>query len=175
MKRWLLRIFWFLLSALVVLSAALGAWMYKTSPQYDGEIKVGGLEHPITVGRDEDEVVHIQAASMREAAFGLGFAHAQDRSWQLEFNRRLMHGELSEILGDVTLPTDKLIRTLGIRQAAQRRKRVARRDRSARGEAADARARADPRRALDVAHRDGPPALRLRLADGRCAAAIRRA
>ncbi len=120
MKRWLLRIFWFLLSALVVLSAALGAWMYKTSPQYDGEIKVGGLEHPITVGRDEDEVVHIQAASMREAAFGLGFAHAQDRSWQLEFNRRLMHGELSEILGDVTLPTDKLIRTLGIRQAAQR-------------------------------------------------------
>ena len=120
MKRWLLRIVWFLLSALVLISAGLAAWMYQSRPQYEGEIKVSGLSNPITLARDDAEVVHVQAASLREAAFGLGFAHAQDRSWQLEFNRRLMHGELSEILGDATLPTDKLIRTLGIRQAAQR-------------------------------------------------------
>ena len=120
MKRWLLRIVWFLLSALVLISAGLAAWMYQSRPQYEGEIKVSGLSNPITLARDDAEVVHVQAASLREAAFGLGFAHAQDRSWQLEFNRRLMHGELSEILGEATLPTDKLIRTLGIRQAAQR-------------------------------------------------------
>jgi penicillin amidase len=120
MKRWLLRIIWFLMSALVILSAGMAVWMYRARPQYEGEIKVGGLSQPITLARDDAEVVHVQASSLREAAFGLGFAHAQDRSWQLEFNRRLMHGELSEILGDATLPTDKLIRALGIRQAAQR-------------------------------------------------------
>jgi len=44
----------------------------------------------------------------------MGFVHAQERGWQLAFNRRLMRGELSEILGQATLDTDKLMRTLGI-------------------------------------------------------------
>jgi penicillin amidase len=46
--------------------------------------------------------------------------HAQERGWQLEFNRRLMRGELSEILGAATLDTDKLMRTLGIIRMAQK-------------------------------------------------------
>jgi acyl-homoserine lactone acylase PvdQ len=50
----------------------------------------------------------------------LGFVHAQERGWQLEFNRRLMRGELSEILGAATLDTDKLMRTLGIIGMAQK-------------------------------------------------------
>ncbi|HXE46995.1 MAG TPA: penicillin acylase family protein, partial [Ramlibacter sp.] len=51
--------------------------------------------------------------------FALGWVHAQERGWQLEFNRRVMHGELSEVLGPATLETDKLLRTLGIMQSAQ--------------------------------------------------------
>jgi penicillin amidase len=77
------------------------------------------LKQPVNIKRDASDVVHIFAQSNRDAAFALGFAHAQDRSWQMEFNRRIMHGELSEILGDVTLPTDKLMRTLGLMQVAQ--------------------------------------------------------
>jgi penicillin amidase len=52
--------------------------------------------------------------------FALGFLHAQDRLWQMEFNRRLAAGRLSELLGPAALPTDKFLRTLGIRRAAQR-------------------------------------------------------
>jgi penicillin amidase len=46
--------------------------------------------------------------------------HAQERSWQLAFNRRIMHGTLSEILGPATLETDRLMRTLDIMGAADR-------------------------------------------------------
>ena len=44
----------------------------------------------------------IQAQSARDAWFSLGYVHAQERGWQLEFNRRVMHGELSEVLGPAT-------------------------------------------------------------------------
>ena len=37
----------------------------------------------------------------------------------MEFNRRVIHGELSEVFGPATLDTDKLLRTLGIAQAAK--------------------------------------------------------
>ena len=50
----------------------------------------------------------------------MGYVHAQERTWQLEFNCRLMHGELSEILGPATLDTDKLMRMLDIMGAARR-------------------------------------------------------
>ncbi len=87
---------------------------------YDGKLQREGLRQSTNIQRDAAGVVHIFASNQHDAAFALGFAHAQDRSWQMEFNRRLMHGELAEILGEAALPTDKLMRTLGLIQAAQR-------------------------------------------------------
>ena len=69
--------------------------------------------------RDASDVTHIQADSLADAYFAIGWVHAQERGWQLEFNRRLLRGELSEVLGPATLETDKLMRTLGLRHAAQ--------------------------------------------------------
>jgi penicillin amidase len=86
---------------------------------YDGKLIYKNLSAPVEIKRDVSGVVHISANTDRDAAFALGFSHAQDRSWQLEFNRRVLRGELSEILGVATLPTDKLMRTLGLMQAAQ--------------------------------------------------------
>lgn len=119
MARWLKRIGITVLGLVGVLAAGLAYWVFHTQPVYDGRLAIAGLAAPVEIKRDEAGVVHILAGSDREAAWGLGFAHAQDRSWQLEFNRRLMRGELSEILGEATLPTDKLIRTLGVMTAAQ--------------------------------------------------------
>jgi len=62
--------------------------------------------------------------SPRDAWLALGYVHAQERGWQLEFNRRVMRGELSEVLGEATLDTDKLMRTLGIMEAAGRQWQV---------------------------------------------------
>ena len=119
MMHWLHILFKVLLWLLLALSAALGWWVFHTQPTYDGKLPVKGLSAPANIQRDAAGVVHIAALTDRDAAFALGFSHAQDRSWQLEFNRRLMQGELSEILGETTLPTDKLMRTLGLMQAAQ--------------------------------------------------------
>ncbi len=119
MSRWLKRIFKALLWGFAALVAGFGLWVFHTQPMYDGQLTSEGLKQPVNIKRDASDVVHIFAQSNRDAAFALGFAHAQDRSWQMEFNRRIMHGELSEILGDVTLPTDKLMRTLGLMQVAQ--------------------------------------------------------
>ena len=39
--------------------------------------------------------LHIVAANKLDGLFGLGYAHAQDRLWQMEFQRRIGHGRLS--------------------------------------------------------------------------------
>ena len=105
------------LIALVLLAAAVYVW--RSFPQLDGEMRAPGLAAPVQLRRDASDVTHIEAQSRPDAFFALGWVHAQERGWQLEFNRRLMHGELSELLGGGTLETDKLMRTLGIMRAAQ--------------------------------------------------------
>lgn len=83
------------------------------------QTQLPGLAEPVSIGRDAADVTHIQAASAMDAWRAMGFVHAQERGWQLEFNRRIMHGKLSEILGPATLGTDKLMRTLGIMPMAR--------------------------------------------------------
>ncbi|WP_326543305.1 penicillin acylase family protein [Pseudorhodoferax sp.] len=117
---WLKRLGATLLLVVLVGLLALGVYVWRSFAQLDGSLRVQGLGAPVTVARDAADVTHIKAGTARDAWFALGFVHAQERGWQLEFNRRVMHGTLSEILGDATLETDKLMRTLGIMRAAQR-------------------------------------------------------
>lgn len=109
-----------LLALLLVVLGAVGAYLMRAQPQHEGSLRLLGLKSTVKVTRDGADVVHIVGESMTDTAFALGFTHAQERGWQLEFNRRIMHGELAEILGEAALPVDKLIRTLGIYQAAQK-------------------------------------------------------
>ncbi len=73
----------------------------------------------IDIVRDANAVAHIYAGSTDDAYFALGFAHAQDRLWQLELNRRIASGRMAEILGPNALDTDRFLRTLGVRRNAQ--------------------------------------------------------
>ncbi|MGE4335761.1 MAG: penicillin acylase family protein [Pigmentiphaga sp.] len=117
-RRILQRTGYVLLALLLLAAAAAGIQIWRMLPPTSGSIALPGLVAPVAVGRDAGNVVHIRAESSRDAWFSLGYMHAQERGWQLEFNRRLMHGTLSEVLGPATLEVDKLIRTLGIMQAA---------------------------------------------------------
>ena len=69
--------------------------------------------------RDVDDVPHIRANDEADALFGLGYVHAQERLWQMEFQRRVGQGRLSEILGEATLPQDRFLRTWGFYRAAR--------------------------------------------------------
>ncbi len=117
---WFKRFLWLFLALLVLAAAAAGIYVNRTFPALDGELKAAGLKAPVSVSRDAADVTHIKAQTPQDAWFAIGYVHAQERGWQLEFNRRVMHGELSEAFGPATLDTDKLLRTLGIMQAAER-------------------------------------------------------
>ena len=80
---------------------------------------VAGLSAPIDIIRDADAIPHIFAANKLDGLFGLGYVHAQDRLWQMEFQRRIGHGRLSEVLGAATLPQDRFLRTVGFGRAAR--------------------------------------------------------
>ena len=88
-------------------------------PKLDGDLKLGGLNGPVEVLRDEWGVPHIYAGDNHDLFFAQGYVHAQDRFWQLEFSRRLIAGRLSEILGRLTLPLDRWMRTLTMRNVAE--------------------------------------------------------
>jgi len=109
-----------MLALLGLLLAAAVVYVVRSFPTLDGELKTPGLQQPVAIERDRSDVTHIKARTAHDAWFAVGYVHAQERGWQLEFNRRVMHGELSEVFGEATLETDKLMRTLGIVHAAQR-------------------------------------------------------
>jgi penicillin G amidase len=108
-----------LIAAFFIAVCALAVYVWRSYPTLDGTLQAPGLQAAVQVNRDAADVTHIEAANVRDAAFALGYVHAQERSWQLEFNRRLMHGELSELFGPQTLDTDRLMRGLGLMQAAR--------------------------------------------------------
>jgi penicillin amidase len=100
---------------------ALGGYGYlrRSLPQVDGTIVVAGLSAPVDIVRDADSVTHIFGKTKLDTYFGLGYAHSQDRLWQMEFQRRVGNGRLSEIFGTATVPTDRFLRTLGTGRAAR--------------------------------------------------------
>ncbi len=110
------------LGVLVLLLASAAAWLYlqQSLPKLDGEAVAKGLSAPVEIVRDQEGVPHIFAKSERDGWFAIGYAHAQDRLWQMEFQRRVSQGRLAEFLGERAFDTDKLMRTLGLARAAPR-------------------------------------------------------
>ena len=113
-----------LLVSIVALVAGAAAWLYWRThvclPQLDGTARVPGLKARVEVRRDARGVPHIRAQSLDDLLFAQGYVTAQDRLWQMDLNRRLAYGELSEIFGERALKLDIENRTLGFRQASER-------------------------------------------------------
>ncbi|MDH5212328.1 MAG: penicillin acylase family protein, partial [Betaproteobacteria bacterium] len=105
----------------ILVIAAAGGYLHlrQSLPQEEGEVRLPGLAKPVDVLRDAYGVPHISAQSFADAVYALGFVHAQDRLWQMEVNRRTAAGRLAEVFGESALETDRFLRTLGIRRAAE--------------------------------------------------------
>jgi len=112
--RWLLRAF----TALVILILVVGFLVYwlasRSLPDYSADHQVAGITAPVEIVRDNADVPHIFGATDEDVFFGLGFAHAQDRLWQMVMLRRTAQGRLSEIFGERTLPVDEVLRRLDL-------------------------------------------------------------
>ncbi len=105
--------------ALILLIAA-GLLYRVLLPTYHGTETVKGIQASIEIVRDVHAIPHIYAQSPTDAAFAMGYAHAQDRLWQMETQRRVGAGRLAEIVGERAIETDRFIRTLNLYRVAQR-------------------------------------------------------
>ena len=101
-------------AAAVLLAGAAGWFWLRTSlPPLDGESRLPGLGERGEVIYDANGIPHIRAATIHDAYFLLGYVHARDRMFQMDFARRVGSGTLSEVVGERTLSIDRMARTLG--------------------------------------------------------------
>lgn len=119
MKRALLRL-GLGVSLLVVAIVVVATLLLRASlPDLDGEFSAAGLSAPASIARDQDGIPVITAANRHDLAFATGFAHAQDRFFQMDMIRRQAAGELSELIGHATLLVDKRYRFHRFRHRAR--------------------------------------------------------
>ncbi|HEY4369914.1 MAG TPA: penicillin acylase family protein [Steroidobacteraceae bacterium] len=105
---------------LVLIVAASGYFALRASlPRIDGEIASLPIGATATIERDATGVPAITGSTRRDLAFATGYAHAQDRFFQMDLMRRAASGELAELLGSAVVDTDKRLRIHGFRKVAQ--------------------------------------------------------
>ncbi|MHB9090990.1 MAG: penicillin acylase family protein, partial [Chloroflexota bacterium] len=104
--------------ALAALVTATYVVARRALPTESGAETVAGLHGTVEVLRDAEGVPHIYAQNDDDLFFAQGYVTAQDRLWQLEFNRRLVWGRLSELVGPQALEADQLFRLFGLGRAA---------------------------------------------------------
>ena len=122
MRRIIKALVRFIFVAVPLLVVAAGAgffWMARSLPPVSGTLQVTALSETVTIARDENGVPHISGATMNDVFAGLGFAHAQDRLWQMEVVRIAAQGRLSELFGEATVDSDIWLRSMGLFDAAR--------------------------------------------------------
>ena len=110
----------YLIFLLVVGLLVLGVhWMSGTVPAYTGSAQVQGISGTVDIDRDQYAIPNIHASTEHDAYFGLGYAEAQDRLFQMELERRLGEGRMAELFGNRSLPLDLWARTVGFSRIAE--------------------------------------------------------
>ena len=88
-------------------------------PKLDGVVHLEGLAGPVEVYRDRFGIPHIRASCEWDAFFAQGYVTAQDRLWQMEYDRRRGSGRWAEAVGAPALEQDKLMRRFRLEASAR--------------------------------------------------------
>ena len=98
-------------------------FVQRTLPQTRGELTISGLQQKTYVLRDQWGVPHITGENLHDVLFAQGYVTAQDRLFQMEFNRRVALGRLAEMFGagdnHSLVDADAFLRTLNLYGTAQ--------------------------------------------------------
>ena len=119
MKKILLRLAGGLLFLIVLVVIVAWLGLRASLPDLEGEVVVTGISDAVTIERDADGIPVITASNRVDLAFGTGFAHGQDRFFQMDLIRRQAAGELSELVGAAAVGVDKRYRFHRFRARAQ--------------------------------------------------------
>jgi penicillin amidase len=112
----------FLLFVVLPVAATLMAcflYLRGSLPAAGGRVIGAGVSQPVEITRDENGVAFVNARTDRDAFFAIGYLHAQDRMWQLELERHMAAGRLSEVFGRDAVPQDAWMRALGLYESAE--------------------------------------------------------
>ena len=112
------------LSLFIVLPMCIGLlvaywFLHASVANYEGKLFLSGLNQMVDISYDENGLAHVTAQDDRDAYFAQGYLHASERMWQMELQRRLVDGRLSEVFGQAAVGTDIWMRTLGLSEAAK--------------------------------------------------------
>ncbi|MEO0378807.1 MAG: penicillin acylase family protein [Pseudomonadota bacterium] len=116
--QWLVRLTAVGIAVSVMVVALVYYLAARSLPNYDAIVRVPGISDTIEIVRDNANVPHIFGTTDGDVFHGLGFAHAQDRLWQMMMLRRTAQGRLSELFGTATVDVDSFIRRLDIYRLA---------------------------------------------------------
>jgi penicillin amidase len=108
--RWLVRIAGGMILLAVLAVLVMYFLLSRSLPDYNKRLTVAGISAPVEIIRNNSNVPHIYGRKDEDVFFGLGYAHAQDRLWQMTILRRTVQGRLSEVFGPRTIETDKILR-----------------------------------------------------------------
>jgi penicillin G amidase len=90
------------------------------SAAYSEPQKFQGLQESATISIDAEGIVHVRANNEHDLYFLQGWTHARERLFQMDYFRRVASGTVAELVGSAGLPNDVLLRTIGLRRAAER-------------------------------------------------------
>lgn len=110
------------LAVLIVLVGGLAAGylaLHASLPQLEGNVASAAVSAPASIERDAEGTPVLRATTRADLAFATGFAHAQDRFFQMDLMRRAAAGEMAELLGAAVLDTDRKLRVHGFRRVAR--------------------------------------------------------
>ena len=110
MARW---IKWLFFSVLLIVLVTLGSAFFllnQSLPQLEGTVQSPSLSAAVKLQRDDMGQAVIHASTRPDAAYALGYAHAQDRFFQMDLQRKVAAGELSGWLGAKALDADRKAR-----------------------------------------------------------------
>ena len=83
------------------------------------EVRLRGLDGPVELIRDRWGVPHCTAVTEHDAFFAQGVAHALDRLWQMDYDRRRGLGRWAEEIGPAAVAADALYRRLDLGASAR--------------------------------------------------------
>ncbi|HEV8640271.1 MAG TPA: penicillin acylase family protein [Methylomirabilota bacterium] len=88
-------------------------------PDVRTPVRVPVLRARAEVWRDAQGIPHVRAASAHDVFLAQGFVHAQDRLWQMDYDRRRAYGRWAEYAGPPALAQDLQMRRFRLEQSAR--------------------------------------------------------
>ncbi|WP_420935774.1 penicillin acylase family protein [Alteromonas sp. A081] len=113
---------WLVMGAILLMAIAAAtvySTLYLSLPKLEGNSATYHVTQPTHLSRDSLGHAVINAEDLFDAAYALGFAHGQDRFFQMDLQRRAASGNLSAWVGSAALDIDKNARFHQFEQRAQ--------------------------------------------------------